>query len=195
MPRYSNHVVLVVDWGREGLRHLRLVGYMGWVLLDEVLRDSDVLNYWLRLASLLRRGLNQLRAHELVFKGLLILTHSTEQHLDILLEASKHDDKDKEWEDEHIIDSLADTLLSNRFVDSWHPVDVVLNWHLPIRWAGSSLKFERWGRRDLSWLNNRVILVEDLFLSIHVVHAMVMRLQLWLLSMVFLMRMVCDHIL
>lgn len=69
---------------------------MGWVLLDEVLRDSDVLSYWLRLASLLRRGLNQLRAHELVFKGLLILTHSTEQHLDILLEASKHDDKDKE---------------------------------------------------------------------------------------------------
>jgi hypothetical protein len=67
---------------------------MGWVLLNKVLRNSNVLNDWLSI--LLSCGLDNLWAHKFVFKGLLIFCHSVTNDLDVLLKADKRDDKNNE---------------------------------------------------------------------------------------------------
>ena len=157
---------------------------MRWVLLDEVLRHSDVLNHRLRVASCLNRVSDQLRAHEFILESLLVLGQSNKQKLDVLLHAHEEDGKGDERNDEEGVDAIAGAFLSLGFVDSRHPVDELLNVHVIVGWAPSSLKL-KW-----SWLSDRfrllksVIVVENLIFTVHVVHSVVMRLQLSCVSVV-----------
>lgn len=78
------------------MRHLNSIGYMGWVLLSEVLRDSDVLNNRLSWGSSLGWSLDDLWAHKLVFKDLLAFSHSSCGDLDEFLEAHESDCEEDE---------------------------------------------------------------------------------------------------
>ena len=114
---------------------------MSWILLHEVLRHSDVLNHRLRVLSLsllLNWSLNQLWAHKLVLKNLLIFSHSDKEHLDVLLEAYKKDNECHKREDHKVVNILRDAILSNRLVNCRHPIDVVLSCHVSVLWASPS---------------------------------------------------------
>lgn len=188
----SNHSVLRVDWGWENLREVSLCSNVRWVMLIDMLRHCDVLNHLLSIRRILGWWSDDLWAHELVFKGLLIFRHSSQKHLNVLLSANKHYHKSNERVDQEIIDTIVNTLFCNRFLNSWHPKDVVLLSHLRIGRASWSLEFDVWWLLEIErlWLLNCLILVKIFIFTINVMHSVIMGLQFSLIFVMLLMRMI-----
>jgi len=206
--KWSDHRVLSVDRRGEHLRHLRCVGNVGWVLLDEVLRNRDVLHNRLGLGSCLNWNLDHLWAHELVLKGLLVFSHSGANNLDVLLSASEWNREYEEREYDNVVNSVRNAFFGKTFVNSRHPFNEVLRGHIWVCWASSGLKLlythdfrkllNSWRIYPVGWRRwefTRLLfwdgLVDEPFkVVVTMVHGMVMWLEMRSVSMVVLVRVI-----